>query len=844
MLIDTMQAFLPVLLALYEFLSHRPTPVESDEPEDMWGSFWDDFKAWVVTSPTTLLLSTIIFSYGSYLGIGLGTESTYFCSTVLDQRSVIVLFQWLGVIIDATIIVMLWRVLCWARTTKARLRLLCRISLTSATAVCVMWLATRLYQHNEAVDYKFIRGFDTLYLFDILGTGLVLGSFLTSTTLWICESSPLTPIAISSFALGISVSIHSILLLGTYQQVKILKPIFSLSLLSSGFTVFLYANNIRSVIVVGRVFLIVLLVAVLAASTILAPLQSRAMERHPVYDLVYKSRVSADRWQRYASFSTTLNLAAREYKDQHGGRDPPPNFDKWFDFARQRKSPIIDKFDQIESDILPFRGMDPRRIRDGLELLKGLPDIGIITIEDGKVHHNEPSDPSQKLVLDEAVSMISSFSEHLPTMSIAINLAERPRVLVPWEDMEKISKSGSKSAFGILPNQLHNRQVGDTVSPDSNQNDVLTAVPKSTSGSFVPAQTFRHLQALACRPGSASRAKAHWNVRDFCEACAAPHSRGQFLLDWQKSLDPCHQPDIFALHDFYTTPYEYDLRHELLPLFSRSKTGSFNDILIPLVRPHVVDYADPIAFDGKINRAFWQGKVTDTRVLTHQSIHGGHRQRLVHLANNASSADSVSIIVGFETGAEKDKQVKFHYEDIKAQTINGHLPLSFSFTHSGSCDTVDCQLIRQEFGFEEEGTYIDKRYAVLLDTPDGPSPDLLPVLRSNSVPMISSIFREWYTERLMPWVHFVPIDPRYHGLHSTLSYFIGLKYRGRLNGSPQVTESRKEDSRWIATESRKWANKALRREDMEVYLFRLLLEWGRVIDDDRDSLGFVLKDAS
>ena len=69
MLIDTMQAFLPVLLALYEFLSHRPTPVESDEPEDMWGSFWDDFKAWVVTSPTTLLLSTIIFSYGSYLGI-------------------------------------------------------------------------------------------------------------------------------------------------------------------------------------------------------------------------------------------------------------------------------------------------------------------------------------------------------------------------------------------------------------------------------------------------------------------------------------------------------------------------------------------------------------------------------------------------------------------------------------------------------------------------------------------------------------------------------------------------------------------------------------------------------
>lgn len=833
-----------MLLALYEFLSHRPTPVESDEPEDMWGSFWEDFKAWVVTSPTTLLLSTIIFSYGSYLGIGLGTESTYFCSTKLDQRSVISLFQWLGVIVDAMIIVMLWRVLCWARTTRARLRMLCRISLVSAIAVCFIWFATRLYQHSEVESYQSIRRFDTLYLADILGTGLVLGSFLTSTTLWICEASPLTPIGISSFVLGISISTHSILLLGTYQQITILKPILSLSLLSSGFTVFLYANNLRSIIVVGRTFLILLLVVILAASTILAPLQSKAMDRHPVYDLVYKSRVRADRWQRYASFSTSLRSAAREYKDQHRGRDPPPNFDKWFDFAQQRKSPIIDKFDQIEKDILPFRGMDPQRIRDGLEFLKGLPDIGIITIEDGKAHHNQPSDPSQKLVLDEAVLMISSFAQHLPAMSIAINLAERPRVLVPWEDIDKTSKSGSKSSFSILPNQNHNRQVGDTVSPDSNQNDASIMAPKSISGSFVPAQTFRHLQALACRPGSPSRARAHWNVRDFCEACAAPHSRGQFLLDWDKSLDPCHQPDIFALHDFYTTPHGYDLYHDLLPLFSRSKTGSFNDILIPLVRPNVNEEVDPIAFDGKINRAFWQGNITNTRFLTHQSTHGGHRQRLVHLANNASSVDSVSIIVGFETGGEKDKQVKFHYEDIQAQAINSHLPLSFSFTHSGPCETADCQLIQQEFGFEEQGTYIDKRYAVLLDTPDGPSPDLLPVLRSNSVPMMSSIFREWYTERLMPWVHFVPIDPRYHGLHSTLSYFIGLKYRGRLNGSPQVTESRKEDSRWIAAESRKWANKALRKEDMEVYLFRLLLEWGRVIDDDRDSLGFVSKDAS
>jgi hypothetical protein len=30
----------------------------------------------------------------------------------------------------------------------------------------------------------------------------------------------------------------------------------------------------------------------------------------------------------------------------------------------------------------------------------------------------------------------------------------------------------------------------------------------------------------------------------------------------------------------------------------------------------------------------------------------------------------------------------------------------------------------------------------------------------------------------------------------------------------------------------------LRKEDMEIYFFRLLLEWGRLTDDRRDQIGF------
>ena len=43
----------------------------------------------------------------------------------------------------------------------------------------------------------------------------------------------------------------------------------------------------------------------------------------------------------------------------------------------------------------------------------------------------------------------------------------------------------------------------------------------------------------------------------------------------------------------------------------------------------------------------------------------------------------------------------------------------------------------------------------------------------------------------------------------------------------------------IARQGREWAGKVLRKEDMQVYMLRLLLEYARICDDNRDSLGYV-----
>jgi len=97
-------------------------------------------------------------------------------------------------------------------------------------------------------------------------------------------------------------------------------------------------------------------------------------------------------------------------------------------------------------------------------------------------------------------------------------------------------------------------------------------------------------------------------------------------------------------------------------------------------------------------------------------------------------------------------------------------------------------------------------------------------LLSSSLPIKATIYSEWHDDRLMPWVHFVPMGNSYLDLYGIMSYF--------LNGHDMVAHR-------IASEGRVWAEKVLRREDMLMYVWRVLLEFARVCDDDRERLGFV-----
>jgi hypothetical protein len=71
-----------------------------------------------------------------------------------------------------------------------------------------------------------------------------------------------------------------------------------------------------------------------------------------------------------------------------------------------------------------------------------------------------------------------------------------------------------------------------------------------------------------------------------------------------------------------------------------------------------------------------------------------------------------------------------------------------------------------------------------------------------------------FTDRLAPWVHYVPIQIDYSDLYDALVFFRG-DLAGR--GAHEDLASR------IAREGREWSLKFWREEDMIAYLFRCVL---------------------
>lgn len=156
-------------------------------------------------------------------------------------------------------------------------------------------------------------------------------------------------------------------------------------------------------------------------------------DSHPIDRLVYDAQHTFA--EIISRQSNTLEDAAQAYRKRRG-RHPPPGFDAWFKFAQSRGAIIVeDFFDQIYHDLEPFWGLPPAVLR------KESWDFEMtIHIRNGKA--TTSSDWFWTVIW---LDLIQSIEHLLPDMDISLNPMDEPRIIVPWEEMEKYMSDAKKT---------------------------------------------------------------------------------------------------------------------------------------------------------------------------------------------------------------------------------------------------------------------------------------------------------------------------------------------------------------------------------------------------------------
>ncbi|KAH8162738.1 hypothetical protein CIB48_g5508 [Xylaria polymorpha] len=444
-------------------------------------------------------------------------------------------------------------------------------------------------------------------------------------------------------------------------------------------------------------------------------------------------------------------------------------------------------------------------------------------------------------MVDVVEEMVKPFSQWLPDMQLAFNLDDECRIAVPAADMAQFrgeaqaARSRLESRQGLVSFSQAQSPPWDRQFIDADESIWSRQSDWFQNWSKTP--IFSRLIAPTCPADARANQVRWWNRKARCKDCASAHMEHGYVYNWTLAGDVCQQPDLAHLHGFLASPSALAASQSLFPVFSQSRVHGFGDILYPspwsFQEKARYEVDKDVPWESKLNSLYWRGASSDGFAI-HGSWQMFLRARFVHLASKILSAAGAGAGEHATFRFFARRQTKTPEPTLQSNPApDDQLALNISFVGSFTrCDERDCTAEHTTFygsasaqppsadDFQESW-----RHRHLIDL-DGAafSGRFLPFVLSGSLPYRAALFRTWWEERVHPWAHYVPLDLRLDDLWNVLRYF------GGTEGAGHAEE--------MAAAGQRWARKALRREDMQVYMFRLLLEWGRLVDDRREELGF------
>lgn len=532
-------------------------------------------------------------------------------------------------------------------------------------------------------------------------------------------------------------------------------------------------------------------------------LEERACH-HPVARLVSDARTAFNKTLQHQSKS--LAEAVTEYQRRYK-MPPPPHFDEWYKFATSRNTVLIDEFDTIYHTLLPFWGLSPgvirSRVREDLGRVNNTYVMGI-AIRDGKViDFGKGQGGFQR---EATVKIFEKFSQWLPDLNLQFNAHDEPRVVVTHEQLHRFVLEGYAAqsrlnAHSSLSNRFSPGDVDDPVPP----------VPVSTSRwNNIEFQETWLYSRVSCPPDTPAMA-LDGNAPDNTTAYAMEPLG--FVFNQSAASDICNSPSLRHSLGVFQRPNSCKLTNELVPMFSMSHLSSFQDIAVPSPFYYEdmssFDPESSVSWEDKTPQIYWRGRTTGGH-SQNGSWRNLQRQRII---GNLTRPQSPQHVMHQKTDSACTLRHDANWEVREANQSQVQGYFNAHFTDIIDCDD-DCDEERQFFDdvVEPEPQSNAWKFRYLLDM-DGHaySGRFYAFLRSKSLPFKITFFREWHENVLMPWVHYVPVNKDGKELAELVRFF-------------EHDALGQEIAQSIAEEGRSWAARALRNDDIDVYMFRLFLE--------------------
>ena len=512
-------------------------------------------------------------------------------------------------------------------------------------------------------------------------------------------------------------------------------------------------------------------------------------EPHPIELLV--NEANADFKSMIESQSKTLPDAIAEYERRYR-MEPPPGFDRWFKLAVESNCTIVDNFDTIMQSLEPFWGITAKEIRARADMFTQTP------LAKWAVKDHKSVQLIDSLVLGGFGEVIGGwlerFKDLLSDVEITVNGLAEPRVIVPSDRLDHLIRTCSKV---------------DPTAIDDQQRKPIEIMDLGKDKSW-------QIGTRSCPENSPSRSIL----------LPAKEERLQFIKNVTKSKNICEAPEAAISHAMFLAPYNMKVTDTLVPMFSHGKPSSSQDILYP--SPDYIygyrkgDYnetEDPL-WENKINQLYWTGSDTGGFASGDNWRHF-HRQRFVDMVTNNKTEISVLQRVksgrfGKSTRWEERKQTMASLSDL----VHVH------FTSMDICEGSTCH---EEKGAlpvgKGEGRSAGYASRFLFDVDGmGRTERYYRLLGSRSTVFKQTMYQEWHDDRIVPWVHYVPVSLGMGELPELLN-FMAKDKRGQAMAKD------------IADAGRRWQQTALREVDMDLAFLRIMLEYARLTSDERDRSG-------